>query len=417
MSSPLAVAAVTAVLQSFLQNSVSKYGLEGILNATIKVSAEAPDRILNGNASPDCLNLFLFQAIENQGWRNVCQPTRNATGDRISNPPLALDLSYLLTAYGSADLHAEVLLGYAMSVFHEMPIFTRDAIRAAIPTPPPSTLPNALTSADLADQIEQIKIVPQVMSVEEISKIWSALQSQYRPTAVYKVTVVLIESVQPITPGLPVRARNLLVLPFESPAIEQIESQATDSAPIIPGQQIFAGYNLVIVGQQLKSDTTLVYIDDESITPASDEITDTQIIVPLPADLEPGLHSVQIAQPIAFDPSQPNDTRRGIESNIASFVLTPQITTPSYSTAPNSTLSLDVAPAVGSGQRVALLVGGNTISIPPRPAADPPTETLLFPIPDLAAGDYLLRVQIDGAESPLALDASGNYASPKLTIT
>jgi hypothetical protein len=42
---------------------------------------------------------------------------------------------------------------------------------------------------------------------------------------------------------------------------------------------------------------------------------------------------------------------------------------------------------------------------------------LLFPIPDLAAGDYLLRVQIDGAESPLALDASGNYASPKLTIT
>jgi len=33
-----------------------------------------------------------------------------------------------------------------------------------------ATLPNALTNADLADQIEQIKIVPQVMSVEEISK-------------------------------------------------------------------------------------------------------------------------------------------------------------------------------------------------------------------------------------------------------
>ena len=69
-----------------------------------------------------------------------------------------------------------------------------DAIRAAIPAPPPPTLPNALTNADLADQIEQIKIVPQVMSVEEISKIWSALQSQYRPTAVYKASVVLIET-------------------------------------------------------------------------------------------------------------------------------------------------------------------------------------------------------------------------------
>ena len=102
-------------------------------------------------------------------------PTRAPNGDRITNPPLALDLSYLLTAYGSADFHAEALLGYAMSVFHEMPVLTRDAIRAAIPVPPPGTLPNALTNANLADQIEQIKIIPQVMSVEELSKIWSAL--------------------------------------------------------------------------------------------------------------------------------------------------------------------------------------------------------------------------------------------------
>ena len=56
MSSPLAIAAVTAVLQKFLQNSVAKYGLDGILNGTVKVSAEPPDRIDNGAASPDRIN-------------------------------------------------------------------------------------------------------------------------------------------------------------------------------------------------------------------------------------------------------------------------------------------------------------------------------------------------------------------------
>ena len=419
MSSPLAIAAVTAVLQKFLQNSVAKYGLDGILNGTVKVSAEPPDRIDNGAASPDRINLFLFQATENQGWRNNDLPTRAPNGDRITNPPLALDLSYLLTAYGSADFHAEALLGYAMSVFHEMPVLTRDAIRAAIPVPPPGTLPNALTNANLADQIEQIKIVPQVMSIEELSKIWSALLTQYRPTAVYKASVVLIQSEKAVKPTLPVRVRQLLVLPFENPAIDLIQSQATDLDPISPDQIILAGYNLVIDGRQLRGATTRVLFDgEEEIIPADDKTSASRIIVPLPANLQPGLHSVQVTHPVAFDAALPNDTRRGVESNVAPFVLAPQITTPTPINVPhNSTLSLGVAPAVGRAQRAALLVGSNTISIAPRPVGDPPASTLDFPIPDFAPGDYLLRVQIDGAESPLEVDGSGTFVSPKLTIT
>jgi hypothetical protein len=32
-------------------------------------------------------------------------------------------------------------------------------------------------------------------------------------------------------------------------------------------------------------------------------------------------------------------------------------------------------------------------------------------------GDYLLRAQVDGAESPLAVDGNGLYVSPRVTIT
>ena len=420
MSSPLAIAAVTAVLQKFLQNSVAKYGLDGILNGTVKVSAEAPDRIENGAASPDRINLFLFQATENQGWRNNDLPTHNANGDRISNPPLALDLSYLLTAYGSADFHAEVLLGHAMSVLHEMPVFTRDAIRAAIPVPPPTTLPNALTNANLADQIEQIKIVPQVMPVEEISKIWSALQSQYRPTAVYKATVVLIETDKSVRPTLPVRARNLKVIPFERPVIELIQSQENNASPIVPDQPILAGYNLVIDGQRLRGETTVVLIDDDhEITPNDDQLSASRIIVPLPADLQARLHAVQVAHRIAFDPAAPTDTRRGVESNVAAFVLVPEIVASPPTAALGSAASLTINPAVGATQRATILVGGGTIPVPARPPADPPSTTLEFTVPDdFATGpNQLMRVQIDGAESPLVADANGLYVDPRIEIT
>lgn len=416
MSTPLAVATVTAVLQNFLQNSVTD--LAAVLGGNITVSTEPPDRIDNGAASPDRINLFLFQATENQGWRNLALPSRSANGERVSNPWLALDLSYLLTAYGAGPLHAEALLGQAMFVMHEMPVLTRDAIRAVTLSPPQPPLLAGLTISELADQIEQIKIAPQVMSIEEISKIWSALQSQYRPTAVYKVSVVLIESRKSVRPTLPVQTRSLAVLPFEHPVIDRLQSQENDAAPIVENQPILAGYNLVIDGQLLRGAVTRVLIDEEEIIPADDQITATRIVVPLPADLQPGLHSVQVAHRVDFGTGFPSEPHRGFESNVAAFVLAPRITDPSpVNVAPNSNLSLGISPAVGPGQRAALLVGASTIAIPARPPNDLPATQLNFPIPALAAGDYLLRVQIDGAESPLVIGGAGVFDEPLLHVT
>ena len=419
MSTPLALATVTAVLQNFIQNSITDHDLAATLGGSITVSAEPPDRIDNGVSSPDRINLFLFQATENQGWRNVGLASRNPNGDRISNPPLALDLSYLLTAYGSGPLHAEALLGLAMFVLHEMPVLTRDAIRAVTVAPPQPPLLSGLQASELADQIEQIKVVPQVMSVEEISKIWSALQSQYRPTAVYKASVVLVENQRSVRPTLPVRARNLKVIPFERPTIDLLQSQENNAAPIVPDQPILAGYNLVIDGQRLRGATTRVLIgNDHEITPSDDQIRPTRIIVPLPSDLRPGLHAVQIAHRIAFDPAAPNDTRRGLESNVAAFVLSPKIDASPSAAGRNTTLTLTIDPAVGSAQRATLVVGSGTVSIPARPAGDPPATNLQFPIPnDFPTGTQLLRVQIDGAESALEVDGSGQFVGPTVTIT
>lgn len=417
MSSPLAIAAVTAVLRSFVHDAMIDHGLSTLLGE-VTVSSDPPDS-LDLKSTAARINLFLFQATENQGWRNFALPARSPNGDRTSNPPLALDLSYLVTAYGVGDYYPEVLLGYAMFVLHEMPVFTRDAIRDALGASSSDPLFKALTTSSLADQIEQIKIVPQTMSVDELSKIWTALQSQYRPTAVYKVSVVLIESEKSVKPTLPVRARNLLVLPFEHPSIDSLQSQASDSDPIVANQPILAGYNLVIDGQQLRGESTLVVIDDTEVTPNEDKITATRIIVVLPGDLQPGLHSVQVVQRVDFGTGLTSDPHRGVESNVAAFVLAPQITASPTTVARGDDLVVGVEPAIGSAQRTTLLVGNGTISIPARPADDPPATELTFPIPDDfgTGADQLLRVQIDGAESPLATDAAGKYVSPTVDIT
>ena len=131
----------------------------------------------------------------------------------MSNPPLALDLHYLLSAYGAEDLHPEILLGYAMQLLHETPVLSRGAITTAL-NPSPSvgtTLPpalRALAACGLADQLEQIKITPEYLNTEEMSKLWTAVQSHYRPTAAYVATVVLIESTLPAQATLPVLSRG-----------------------------------------------------------------------------------------------------------------------------------------------------------------------------------------------------------------
>jgi hypothetical protein len=43
-------------------------------------------------------------------------------------------------------------------------------------------------------------------------------------------------------------------------------------------------------------------------------------------------------------------------------------------------------------------------------------EIINIPITGVRAGTYLVRIQVDGAESPLGAGANGNYNSPVITI-
>ena len=163
MSSFLAVGAVTALLKDLLNEEIVEHKVPEQLNETVGVETLPPDLVEDETAGESRLNLFLYRVSPNMGWRNVDLPSRNGRGERTSNPPLALDLHYLLTAYSKENFHAEILLGCAMQLLHETPVFPRSDIRRIqqVWSSGTDTLLQALATAELAEQAEQIKLSPQ----------------------------------------------------------------------------------------------------------------------------------------------------------------------------------------------------------------------------------------------------------------
>jgi hypothetical protein len=424
MSTSLAVGAVTAVLRSLVEDSIVRHNLAAVLGAAPTVSALPPDRVPNGQGTPDRINLFLFQASENPAIRNAELPSRNGDGERRTNATLALDLYFLITAYGAADFHAEVLLGHAMFTLHETPVLTRRAIRDALAALPASNLADELAAARLADQLEQIRIVPRVLSVEEVSKIWTALQTQYRPTAAYHVSVVLIQAEQPGRTALPVLTRGRFVPALGRDEGVLVQSGLGPPVPTLLGlrapQQVAIrlGETLTLSGGRL--DGTLVRARfrparegatlDLDAGPGAD---DGGFTVQMPPDPPVG--------PVGPDsPLNPANWQVGVygvsavleqggverSTNRLPLVLAPRLDaiTPDLVGGQLASIEVQCTPPVRPGQQVALVVGGRELV--PRPFAAP-TGTLVFDAPAppevLPAGTWPVRLRVDGIES-LAFD-------------
>ena len=433
MSSALAIASVTYVLKDLLNNGMIDHNVSGATGGNVNVSALPPDQIDISAGGQSQLNLYMYRVTYNQGWSNVGLPSRDGAGGRLSNPPLSLNLHYLLSAYGAKELHAEILLGYGMQLLHEMPYLDRKAIHRSLVASlagQGNGLPDEfrlLSTSELGDQVEQIKIIPENLGTEEISKLWAAFGAKYRPTAAYQVSVVLIESKKSTKTALRVKQRNIYANPFHQPVIEKIKSQKPGEA-IVEDQPIVAGYNLVITGRQLKSDDVTVMTGGYNIQPTAENIGDAQILVPLPAGLKAGIQSVQVIQKKMM--GSPPVLHPGVESNAAAFVLRPTIGNPVYDKN-EGTIHLTIQPAVHERQRVILLLNEitNDPVVPDSAHAysfflspekllnlQNPIHDIIIPISGVKEGNYLARIQVDGAESPLDADGSGKYCSPWVLI-
>jgi len=433
VSSPLALAAITAVLRDLLNNGLIDNDITGALGNNVTVTALPPDliQIDSGNARAQ-LNLFLHQVTPNAGWRNQGLPSRDDRGRRLSNPPLALDLHYLLTAYGAAELQSEILLGYAMHLLHEIPVLDRQAIRTALSggAVDASILPpafGALAAADLADQLEQIKITPEMLSTEEMSRLWSAMQAHYRPTTAYHLSVVLIEAQHPSRSALPVltrggrdpdngRERGVVAVSGLIPPYPMLTSF------VLPHRQVAArlGDAITLQGNNLEGSSVIVHFEHARVTQPINLNVGTNanggsIELTLPnnnaaqAAWPPGLWNVTLSL------VRPGETLAR-STNSLPLLLAPTLDINASNAVRDAgtdavTLSLIFTPEVRPGQKVSLNVGGHE-AIPDTFSVQ--TGTLDFAFPNLPSGPQWLRFRVDGADS-LLLDRSST--PPKFDAT
>jgi hypothetical protein len=417
MSNALAIAAVTAVLKDLLNNRLIDHNVTGAVGGNVTVTALPPDRLFApGTPESSQLNLFLHQVTPNSGWQNVGLPSRGSRGERLTNPPLALDLHYLLTAYGAEDFHAEILLGYAMQILYETPVLTREAIRTAL-TPSPVTgtiLPpalQALAAADLAEQVELVKIYPAAVNTEEMSKLWSALQGHYRLTAAYQASVVLIEETRPTRTPLPVltrgpvdpvslRERGVVAQPDLTPPFPTL--LAVQPPNQRPSLQL--GDIVMLEGHHLDGTNIIVRLTTPRLPTAvelpplaGNTATRLQFTLPnMPANLPAGIYTLAV---LVQRPGEADQRT----TNELSVALAPQITaalplTVVRDVSGDATITLSCQPEVRPQQRVALILGDREIPSQSHPAQ---TNTLTFIARKVKAGSYLVRLRIDGVDSVL----------------
>lgn len=408
MSNFLAIATVTAVLTSRIETLLDNNGLTGFT-----VDSDHPQ----DDADPG-VYLKLYRIVPNPALYTADTPTRRADGTVIQRPQLAIDLHYLFSFVGDSDtFDAERLAGLVMLDLHTRPVLTAEAIASYVEVLEDG---HVLQTADLADQVELVRFTPMPMTTEEMSRVWGLLnQSFYGLSVAYQVSVVLLDREIPAMTALPVGDVAVRAFAAAMPRIQSIRSSAVNQ-PIVE-----VGQDLILRGSGFIGETTWLQLGEDLLeVPRDSNLRSDRIVFPITATLgiPLGAIAVQVVHRVNLGDGSPDAYRTATESNTAVFALVPNVTmaSPNPVTTPEGIdVQLAVTPLPTAAQTVELLldeVGGDyrhRTSTAWRVDGD----TVVFALDSLPAGQWLVRLRVDGVLSLLRRDsATGRYNDPMLTV-
>jgi hypothetical protein len=248
--------------------------------------------------------------------------------------------------------------------------------------------------------------------------------TQYRISVAYDISVVLIDSNVTGAAPLPVLRRGdqdegvygeAGLLPFLTRALPPEMLHRGLQAIYQPG--ILLGETLTLEGERLPLDNMLLQVRGPSWEPrwagisqltAGSRPNSLQVVLadpPTETDPPPGATSPLVWAPGVYTaalllrrPGLPD-----VVSNVVPFVLAPQITVDPKHAAPGD-LDLTIScfpPPRASQQAFILLTGRDPLApaslTPPAAAGDP--ARLNFQVPGLTAGEYIVRLRVDGVDS------------------
>ena len=167
MSASTIISDVTQTLHDLLKEKQQPARL-------FEVSLNSPAEDARDPMDPK-VNLFLFRVIENSFAKN--REWLPIGPGVLQKPPLALNLFYIITPFANEKLDEHRALGEAMHIFYD---------HAIISAP--------LLKGELEHTAEELKVDLCQFSLEELTRIWNALNQPLRLSVCYEVRIILVDS-------------------------------------------------------------------------------------------------------------------------------------------------------------------------------------------------------------------------------
>ncbi|NJC08725.1 DUF4255 domain-containing protein [Polymorphobacter fuscus] len=418
MSNHLAIANVTAAIGQIAhgaaQGAVGGVGIRyGRPNAT-----DTGGRV----------NVYLYQIVPNAALRNADLPTRSGTGGLAGRPTAALDLHYLVSFYGNAQLfEPDRMAGAVVRDLHARPVLDAATLANAVASNAAS-----LTGSNLGQTLERVTLTPMSLTIDDMSRLWSLFtQAPHTLSVAYRAGVVLIDALESGPAPAPVLrrgddGRGVLTSIDRTPRLTTAWvgfAASVDRQPPLPSLPVaMPGTLLRIAGTDLDGERLDLHFvhprrADRSLTIAAADRSASEIRLAIPddgADWAAGLYAVTAE--VVRDGTL-------LRAPLWPLVLAPRVTglspNPAGPAGGSVAITVTTAPIVLATQAASLRAGPITVAAEPRGLDSDPLVFILDPAPVLAGA--LVRLTVDGAESlPVVIDAvSGDFAfddGQRLTI-
>jgi hypothetical protein len=181
-----AISATTATLIALLEES---FGADPLFAGFFAAGGGGGNRVVSprtpqemGLAQDTGLSVWLYQIARDPELLNL--PQERLTTDRSARRPLPLRLHYLLTPVvqdedpGNNDPGMEqLIIGKVLQTFHDHPKLSGVQLRGS------------LTGSGTS-----IRVRLEPLALEEITRVWDALESSYQLCVSYEVSLVMVAS-------------------------------------------------------------------------------------------------------------------------------------------------------------------------------------------------------------------------------
>jgi hypothetical protein len=189
------LASISETLRHYLEQGmladVSPGGLAAFFSSgTMSVTLRTPQEM--STLLDQGLSVWLYRVVRDEGRLNDAPIIRPLPGGRVEivPPPLPLRLHYLITPMSDDSPDTEQrILGRVLQLLHSMPIFSGATLRG-----------------DLAGTDGEVHTRLEALSLDEIARVWEALEGSYQLSVSYEVSLAYIHSIADPQLGTPVES-------------------------------------------------------------------------------------------------------------------------------------------------------------------------------------------------------------------